>query len=97
MSKILTALIASMLALSAFAADAPKPDDAKKQEMFTKMKQMRVDGIQGRISLLQTAATCVNAATNHDQMKACSEKEHQAMEAFHKEQKAKRESLKPQK
>lgn len=57
MSKILTALTVSLIAVSAFAGDAPKgdvgkADEAKRQEMFSKMKQIKVDGMQGRINIL---------------------------------------------
>lgn len=72
-------------------------DDAKHQEMFSKMKQIKVDGIQGRISILQNALSCVNAATNHDQMKPCEQQERQAMESLEQQQKAKWEAIKPQK
>ena len=72
-------------------------DDAKHQEMFTKMKQIKVDGIQGRIAILQNALSCVNAATGHDQMKPCEEQERKAMESLQQQQKAKWEAAKPQK
>ena len=64
-------------------------------EIFSKIKQLRLDGMQGRISILQTALSCVNAATNHEQMKACEQQEHQAMEAHMQQQKAKMEALRP--
>jgi len=72
-------------------------DDAKHQEMFLKMKQIKVDGIQGRISILQNALSCVNSATSHEQMKPCEQQEHQAMESLNLKQKAEWEALKPQK
>lgn len=72
-------------------------DDAKQKEMFTKMKQIKVDGIQGRISILQNALSCVNAATNHDQMKPCEEQERKATESLQQQQKAQWEAAKPQK
>ena len=90
----LFALLALALASSAvYAMD----DEAKHQEMFPKMKQIRVEGIQGRISILQTALSCVNAATSHEQMKPCEQQERQAMESLNQQQKAKWEALKPQK
>ena len=72
-------------------------DDAKQHEMFTKMKQIKVDGIQGRISILQNALNCVNAATSHDQMKPCEEQERKAVESLQQQQKAQWEAAKPQK
>jgi len=94
MKTILAMLITVLLGVpSAWAMGG----DAKQQEMFPKMKQIKVDGIQGRISVLQNALSCVNAATSHDQMRPCEEREHQAMEALQQQQKAKWEALKPQK
>lgn len=72
-------------------------DDAKQHEMFAKMKQIKVDGMQGRISILQNALSCVNAATSHDQMKPCEEQERKAMESLQQQQKAQWEAAKPQK
>lgn len=92
MNKPLSVLLALALASSvAYAAG----DDAKHQEMFSKMKQVTVDGIQGRITILQTALSCVNAATNHEQMKSCREQEHKAMEAHKEKQEAEREAMRP--
>jgi hypothetical protein len=92
MNKHLFALLALAAVSSASYAAG---DDAKHQENFSKMKQVAVDGIQGRITILQTALSCVNAATNHEQMKACREQEHKAMEAHKEKQEAERESMKP--
>jgi hypothetical protein len=72
-------------------------DDAKRQEMFSKMKQIKVEGIQGRITIMQNALDCVNAATSHDQMKPCEEQERKEMESLQQQQKAKWEAAKPQK
>lgn len=92
MNKPLSVLLALALASSvAYAAG----DDAKRQEMFSKMKPVIVEGIQGRIAILQTALSCVNAATNHEQMKSCREQEHKAMEAHKEKQEAEREGMKP--
>lgn len=97
MYKLLATLVFGVIAVSAnaIAADSEKSDDAKHQEMFTKMKKMHVEGIQSRISVLNTALSCVNAATTHDQMKECNEQEHKAMEALHEKQKAAMESMRP--
>ncbi|MBY0576548.1 MAG: hypothetical protein K2P67_08155 [Gallionellaceae bacterium] len=101
MNKSLFALLVLVLASSAAyaAGDNVKQqgsgDEAKHQEMFSKMKQARVDGIQGRIAILQTALSCVNAATNHEQMKSCAQQEHQAMEALKQKQEAAREAMRP--
>jgi hypothetical protein len=98
MNKLFATLFFGFFAVSvnAVAADAaPKTDDAKHQEMFSKMKQLRIDGIQGRISVLQTALSCVNAATSHEQMKPCQEQEQKAMEDLREKQKAAMEAMRP--
>ena len=84
------------LAFPSFTAHAME-DDAKQQERFAKMKQIKVDGMRDRISILQNALSCANAATSHDQMKSCDEQEHKAMESFQQQQKARWEAAKPQK
>ena len=65
----------------------------QRQEMFSKMKQIRVEGMQARISILQTALSCVNAATSHEQMRPCEEQAHQAMQSLEQQQRAKMEAL----
>ena len=98
MNKLLATLMVGFLAASinAFAVDAgPKADGPKQQEMFSKMKQMHAEGIQSRITVLQTTLSCVNAAINHEQMKSCREQEQKAMEALHEKQKANMEAMKP--
>ena len=72
-------------------------DDARQQERFTKMKQIKVDGMRDRISIMQNALSCANAATSHDQMRSCDEQERKAMESFQQQQKARWEAAKPQK
>lgn len=92
MNKRLFVLLA--LALTSLAANAAG-DDAKRQEMFSKIKPVIVEGIQGRITILQTALSCANAATNHEQMKSCREQEHKAMKAHKQKQEAEREAMRP--
>lgn len=45
--------------------------DSKRQEMFLKMKQARVNAINERVAMMQTVLGCTNAATSLEQMKAC--------------------------
>jgi hypothetical protein len=52
------------------------------------MKQIKIDGIQDRSFILQTAFSCVNDATKFEQLRACEQQEHQAMEFLVKQQKA---------
>jgi hypothetical protein len=72
-------------------------DEASQQEMFGKMKQIKVDGIQGRISNMQSLLSCVKAATNHEQFKSCDEQDRKSNESLMQQQKAKWDALKPQK
>jgi len=67
----------------------------QRQEMFSKMKQIRVEGMQARITILQTALSCVNAANSHEQMRPCEEQAHQAMQSLEQQQRAKMEALRP--
>ena len=69
---IVIAAISLALAGSAFAADAGKPEnfEQKKAEV---------------LKLLDEAKTCVQAAKNHDDFKACKEKVEKARERFKKE------------
>ena len=89
--------IVAILALAFSSTVYAMGDDAKQQEMFSKMKQIKVEGIQGGISILQNELNCVNAATSHDQMKPCEEQKRNAMESLQQQQKAKWEAAKPQK
>lgn len=72
-------------------------DGPNKEEMFAKMKEVRIAGIQGKLSIMEDALSCVKSATNNDQMKACNDKERQAMETQQQQMKAKWEALKPPK
>jgi hypothetical protein len=65
----------------------------QRQEKFSEMKQIRVEGMQARIAILQTALGCVNAATSHEQMKPCEQQAHQSMEALEQQQRAKMQAL----
>ena len=79
----------------AFTSTVAYADDARHQEMFAKMKQVQIEGMQGRIAIMQTALSCVNAATNHQQMKTCHQQEQQALEAHKQKHQAMMESMKP--
>jgi hypothetical protein len=98
MNRRLFALVLLAFASSAASATGNTndgPGGQQRQEMFAQMKQIHIQGIQGRISILQTTLSCVNAASSHDQMKACREQEHQAMESLEQQQKSKMQALRP--
>ncbi|MGR8935008.1 MAG: hypothetical protein ACU837_11560 [Gammaproteobacteria bacterium] len=65
-------------------------------EKFAKVKQIRVEGIQNKLAILQKALNCVNNASDSKQMKSCEDTEKQALQALTQQQKAKREALKQQ-
>lgn len=71
------------ISISASAEEAKRPggpaDGAKKEERFAQIKQKYTQVTEKRIGILQSTLSCVNAATNHEQMKTCHEKERQAM------------------
>ena len=98
--NLLALVVLTLTASSAYAAGEEqkqrgKGNDGNRQEMFAKMKQLHVDGIQSRITILQTALSCVNAATSHEQMKPCHDQERKSMESLRDKQKAAMESMKP--
>ena len=102
MTRRILAVLALALASSAVPAVANADNPGGQQqggqqhpEMFSKMKQIRIEGMQARISILQTALSCVNAATSHEQMKPCEEQAHQAMQSLEQQQRAKMEALRP--
>ncbi len=89
---LLAVAIASPLAYAQSNAGSGGPGNP---EMFAKVKQVRVDGIQGRIGILQTALTCVNAATTHQQLRPCEQQERQALEALRHQQETQMDALRP--
>ena len=90
---LVAALCLAIGAHSAFAADGG--GDAKKQEMFAKAKEIKLAGTRGRVEIGQQAASCIEAAQNHDALKACDEKERQALKDLQHRQKESWQSLKP--
>jgi trehalose-6-phosphatase len=92
MNKALFAFLALTLASSTALAMG---DDAKHEEMFAKIKKVQVDGLQGRITILQAAMNCITAATNHEQMKSCHQQEHQAMKTHKQKMESMMDAVKP--
>lgn len=88
MKPLIVVLGASLLALSVHA------EQGKDTEHFAKMKEIKLQGIDGRLSAMQQDRQCVQAATTHDAMKACEQASHQAMKDVEQKQKASWESLK---
>jgi hypothetical protein len=69
--------------------------EAKQQEMFVKMKEIKLAGIRGKIEIGQQAVSCVQSAQNTDAVKACDDREKQRNEELQHRQKERWESLKP--
>jgi hypothetical protein len=69
-------------------------EDGKKQEMFEKGKEVKVQGIKDRISIDQGELSCVQAAKNHDDVKSCADKAKAANEDLMRKQKERWEALK---
>lgn len=73
-------------------AVAPAPHGPS-PEMFQKMKARILDMQQKRIEVLQQASSCVQAATNMDQIRDCHSKEHQTMMQMRDQMKAEHQSM----
>jgi hypothetical protein len=95
MKKMMFIVFALVVSVPVFAQQSDGPEGQRRQEMMSKMKQVKIDGIQGRISILQTSLSCVNDATKFEQMRACEQQEHQAMESLMQQQKAKMDAMRP--
>jgi len=91
---LLYTLAVTILAASTATLAAETGGDAKRQEMFANVKAIKVEGIQKRISILQTALSCVQSASTHDAVEACSKTERTSNEELMHAQKEKWEALK---
>jgi hypothetical protein len=69
--------------------------DAKRQEMFGKMKEIKLAGMRERISIMQQSVGCVQSASSPDAMKSCEQSERSAMENHQRRMKERWESNKP--
>jgi hypothetical protein len=65
-----------------------------RQNMFNQFKEMRINGIQARMAIDQTALSCVQAAQKHEDMRACEEAAHKSMESLKQSQQQKMQALK---
>ena len=69
--------------------------EAKKQEQFAKLKDVKLQGYREKISILQDATSCTQSAQAHEAIKTCEERERAAMEEHARRMKDRWESLKP--
>jgi hypothetical protein len=67
--------------------------EPNKQEKFAKMKQIKLEGMQGRLSVMQAALACVQSAQTPDRMQACEQRERSAMDTHQQRMKQRWESL----
>lgn len=104
----LTTTLAAMLAAACFSSAAfaeqgkppgggvGEPPRGPNPEMFQKMKTKMLENHQKRIQILQQSEPCIQAATTPGQLKACREKEHQAMEQLREQNKQDRGAMRDQ-
>lgn len=64
------------------------------QQMFDQFKQIRLSGIQGRITIEETTMSCMQNAKNHDDMLQCEQDAHNSMQTLEENQKQKFMALK---
>ena len=103
-NRLALVLAALVLAPGAHAEEGqgrpPGPPGGQKPgpnpEMFQKMKTQMLENHQKRIRILQQSEGCIQAAAAHDQLKACHEKERQAMDQLHEQIQHNRETMREQ-
>lgn len=88
--KIILAAIGAfaVFPISAYAEGGSDP------QKFAKHKEIKMQGIDSRVSILQQEKSCVQAAANPGALRACEQATHQAMEQLEEKQKASWESMK---
>jgi hypothetical protein len=95
MKRIITAIAILGIVSLAQAHDTGDNWEAKKQEQFSKIKEVKLQGFREKISILQDAQSCTEAAKTHEDMKPCEERERAAMEDHARRMKDRWESIKP--
>jgi hypothetical protein len=88
MKKLIIVLI------TLFAAIVVHAEQGKDAERFAKMKEIKLQGIDGRLSASQQERSCVNAAATNDAVEACAQASRQAMKEVEQQQKSSWASLK---
>ncbi len=96
-----TTVLIALLTLSAttsfaneqFGANRSRFDQARTQ-MFAEFKSIESTSHRERIRILQDADSCIQAASNRDQYRACEEREKSAREQSNAGAKVRREALK---
>jgi hypothetical protein len=88
MKTLIAALVLSAVATAVYA------EGTNDTQRFDRMKQIKLQGIDGRLSALQQDRGCVQAATTNDAMKSCEQAWRQNMQRLEQQQKSSWESLK---
>lgn len=94
MKKSLVMLSVLFLLPVAHAVEKGENWEAKKQEQFARLKEVKLDAAREKISLMQEAASCIQSAQSQDAMRSCDERERSAMEGHQRRMKERWESLK---
>ena len=87
-------ILLSLLSGYGFAYSSNGQQNQMHQQMFDQFKQLRISGIQERISIEQNALSCVQGAQKREDMKACEQTAHTAMESLKQSQQQKMQALK---
>jgi|GEM_PF-7106478 len=77
-------------------AKRPPMDDAKRQEIFQKIKDRQATRIDDQIKLLQAEQSCIRAASSFDAMKSCRQKNKEEKKQLHEKWRSEREAMKAQ-
>lgn len=94
---IAAALVACLSGASGAALAENKSEGGKPPgptpEMFQKMKAKMLENHQKRVQILQSAESCIQAATAPDQLKSCHEQERKSEEQLRQQNRPMREMM----
>ena len=93
MKRLVPALIV-VLSMSAAGSEKGENWEAKKQEQFGRMKEVKLLAVREKISIMQNAASCIQSTQNYDAAKSCDERERDAMQEHNQKMKERWEALK---
>jgi hypothetical protein len=94
MKRLIPVLSIVLLMSAAYAEEKGENWEAKKQEQFGRMKEVKLTAVREKISIMQSAASCIQSAQNYDAAKSCDERERNAMQEHNQKMKERWESLK---
>lgn len=94
MNRLIQVLALLISIPAVYALEKGENWEAKKQEQFAKLKELKIQAFREKISILQDASSCVQSAQNHEALKPCDERESNAMKDHQQRMKERWESLK---